>query len=198
LTRAKRRVVWWRYSYWKMPTKIDLSMAILLVPSKVYKEKQWKDFEFISTFTHIYILWQNTTVISWPFQHMSVKWLINFEIFNFNKWNIPQYSLFSFTTFSDLEEIIFESFNIYENNTISVELAKVLRYCCANQWNQSNGFRISPRMGYVQQQFLPLQKWLRFLLCAKVFRILAGVFFLYNMICESGKGLALWYTWLLM
>jgi hypothetical protein len=28
-----------------------------------------------------------------------------------------------------LEEIIFENFNISENNIISVELAKVLRYC---------------------------------------------------------------------
>jgi len=31
-------------------------MAILLVPSKVYKEKQWKELEFISAFTHMYIL----------------------------------------------------------------------------------------------------------------------------------------------
>jgi hypothetical protein len=29
--------------------------------------------------------------------------------------------------FFDLEEIIFEIFNIFENNIISVELAKVLR-----------------------------------------------------------------------
>ncbi len=123
MTRAKTRVLWWRCSYWKMPTKVYFVHGYSFSASKVYKEKQWKDFEFISTFTHIYILWQNTTVISGPFQHMSVKWLINFEIFNFNKWNIPQYSLFSFTTFFDLEEIIFESFNIYENNIISVELA---------------------------------------------------------------------------
>jgi hypothetical protein len=39
-----------------------------------------------------------------------------------------KYSLFSFATFFDLEEIIFENFNIYENNMISVKLAKVLRY----------------------------------------------------------------------
>ncbi len=37
------------------------------------------------------------------------------------------YSLFSFTVFFDLEEIIFEIFNISENNIISIELAKVLR-----------------------------------------------------------------------
>ncbi len=34
----------------------------------------------------------------------------------------------SFTIFFDLEEIIFENFNISENNIISVELAKVLGY----------------------------------------------------------------------
>jgi hypothetical protein len=34
----------------------------------------------------------------------------------------------SFTIFCDLEEIIFENFNISENNIISVELAKVLGY----------------------------------------------------------------------
>jgi hypothetical protein len=39
-----------------------------------------------------------------------------------------KYSLFSFTIFLDLEEIIFENFNISENNIINVELAKVLRY----------------------------------------------------------------------
>jgi hypothetical protein len=36
--------------------------------------------------------------------------------------------LFSFIIFFDLEEIIFENFNIFENNIINVELAKVLRY----------------------------------------------------------------------
>jgi hypothetical protein len=46
---------------------------------------------------------------------------------HFNKWNIPEYSWFSFTIFFDFEEIIFENFNISENNRISVqELAKVL------------------------------------------------------------------------
>jgi hypothetical protein len=64
-----------------MLTKAHLSVAILLVPNKVYKEKQWKDLQFISTFTHMYILWQNTNVTSWPFQHMPVEWLINFEKF---------------------------------------------------------------------------------------------------------------------
>jgi len=42
------------------------------------------------------------------------------------KRNIPEYSLLSFTIFFDLEEIVFENFNIFENNIISVELAKVL------------------------------------------------------------------------
>jgi len=75
------KVLRWRCSYWKMPIKVFLSMAILLVPNKVYKEKQWKDLEFISTFTHMYILWQNTTIIPWRFPHMCVEWLINFEKF---------------------------------------------------------------------------------------------------------------------
>jgi hypothetical protein len=47
---------------------------------------------------------------------------------HFNKWNIPKYALLSFTIFFDLEEIIFENFNISENNIISVKLAKVLGY----------------------------------------------------------------------
>jgi hypothetical protein len=37
-------------------------------------------------------------------------------------------AIFSFTIFFDLEEIIFEIFNISENNVISVKLAKVLGY----------------------------------------------------------------------
>jgi hypothetical protein len=37
-----------------------------------------------------------------------------------------KYSLLSFAILWDLEEIIFEIFNIFENNIISVELAKVL------------------------------------------------------------------------
>jgi hypothetical protein len=45
---------------------------------------------------------------------------------SFQQWNIPNYSLLSFTIFSDLEEINFENFNNSENNIISVELAKVL------------------------------------------------------------------------
>ncbi len=36
----------------------------------------------------------------------------------------------NFTIFFDLEELIFENFNISENNIISVELAKVLGYIC--------------------------------------------------------------------
>jgi len=38
------------------------------------------------------------------------------------------HSLFSFTIFFDLKEITLEIFNIYENNIINVELAKVLKY----------------------------------------------------------------------
>jgi hypothetical protein len=34
----------------------------------------------------------------------------------------------SFTIFFDLEEIIFQNFNNFENNIINVELAKVLGY----------------------------------------------------------------------
>ncbi len=46
---------------------------------------------------------------------------------NFNNFeNIPKYSLFFFTIFFDLEEMIFENFNIFENNIISVKLAKVV------------------------------------------------------------------------
>jgi hypothetical protein len=41
---------------------------------------------------------------------------------------IPEIFLISFTIFFDLEEIIFENFNISENNIISVKLAKVLGY----------------------------------------------------------------------
>jgi hypothetical protein len=38
------------------------------------------------------------------------------------------YSLFSFTIYLDLKEIIIKFFNILKNNIISVELAKVLGY----------------------------------------------------------------------
>ncbi len=65
-----------------------------------------------------------TTVIPWPFQHMSVKYLINFEIFistNGIFLNIHNYPL---QYFFDLEEIIFKNFNISEISIISVELAK--------------------------------------------------------------------------
>jgi len=46
--------------------------------------------------------------------------------------NIPKYPLFSFTIFFDLEDIIFENFKVSENNIISDELGKVLRYCCVH------------------------------------------------------------------
>jgi hypothetical protein len=39
-----------------------------------------------------------------------------------------KFSLLSFTTFFDLEEIFFDNFNISENNINNIELAKVLRY----------------------------------------------------------------------
>jgi len=35
---------------------------------------------------------------------------------HFNRYNIPEYSWFSFTIFFDFEEIIFLNFNISENN----------------------------------------------------------------------------------
>ncbi len=58
-----------------------------------------------------------------------VRRIINlFRNIHFNKWNILIYSLFSFKIFFDLEEIKIENLNISENNIISVELAKVLRY----------------------------------------------------------------------
>jgi hypothetical protein len=41
---------------------------------------------------------------------------------------MPKYSLFSFKIFFDLEEIVFENFNIFVSNIISIELAKVLGY----------------------------------------------------------------------
>jgi len=47
---------------------------------------------------------------------------------HFNKWNIPEYSLFPSKIVFELEEIKFENFSIFENNIISVELVKVLRY----------------------------------------------------------------------
>jgi hypothetical protein len=53
----------------------------------------------------------------------------------------PKYSLFSFTIFFDLEEIKFENFNISENNIISVEPAKVLRYTL-NFHPQKVGFKV--------------------------------------------------------
>jgi hypothetical protein len=43
-----------------------------------------------------------------------------------SKWHIPIYSLFSFTIVFDMEEMISENLNIFENNIISVKLAKVL------------------------------------------------------------------------
>ncbi len=53
--------------------------------------------------------------------HSSWFWNIHF-----NKWNIPKYSVFSFTIFLWFGRNNFENFNISGNNIISVELAKVL------------------------------------------------------------------------
>jgi hypothetical protein len=47
---------------------------------------------------------------------------------HFKKWNISKYSSLSFTIIFDLEETIFEYFDISENNIIGVKLAKVLGY----------------------------------------------------------------------
>jgi hypothetical protein len=128
-----------------MPTKVFLSMAILLMPAKVYKEKQWKDFEFISTFIHMYILWQNIIVIPWPFEHMCVEWLINFEIF------ISTNGIFlSIHYFPSQHFLIWKKWFLKISTFMRI-IQLVLNwpryYCYANQWNQSNGLRISPRMG---------------------------------------------------
>jgi hypothetical protein len=67
-------------------------------------------------------------IVPWPFQHVSIKSLINFETFiSTNGIFLNIHYFLSFTIFSDLQETIFETFNISENNTISVKLAKVLR-----------------------------------------------------------------------
>ncbi len=67
---------------------------------------------------------------------MSFAYLINFEEFISTKEIFLKYSLLSFTTFFDLEEIIFEILNIFENNISSVELAKVLQYPCLGRQGQ--------------------------------------------------------------
>jgi hypothetical protein len=51
-----------------------------------------------------------------------------------------KYSVLSFKIFFDLEEIIFEIFNIFENNITSFELAKVLAYVLLG-----GGFFFNPR-----------------------------------------------------
>jgi hypothetical protein len=67
------------------------------------------------------------TIVPWPFQHMSIKSFINYETFISTSGIFLNIHYFlSFTIFFDLEEINFETFNISENNIISVELAKVL------------------------------------------------------------------------
>jgi hypothetical protein len=53
-----------------------------------------------------------TTIAHWLFQLMSIEKLINLKKIHFNKQNIPNYSVFSFPIFFDLEEIAFETFNI--------------------------------------------------------------------------------------
>jgi hypothetical protein len=40
---------------------------------------------------------------------------------------IPKYSLLSFKIFFDLEKVIFEIFNIFENNIISVRIGQGTR-----------------------------------------------------------------------
>jgi len=57
---------------------------------------------------------------------MSVKYLINFEIFISKNEIFLNIHYYPSQYFFDLEEIIFEIFNISESNIISVELAKVL------------------------------------------------------------------------
>jgi hypothetical protein len=53
--------------------------------------------------------------------------LINFEKFISTNGIFLNIDYYPSQQFLDEEEIIFENFNIFENNIISVELAKVLR-----------------------------------------------------------------------
>jgi hypothetical protein len=96
-----------------------------------------------------------------------VCWIINeFWNFHFNKWKFPKYSLLSFTTFFDLEKIIFENFNI-SKHTISIKLAKILGYClcCGDdmswRWGTYEGVEIymfPNRFDYIYFPPSPLPK----------------------------------------
>ncbi len=80
--------------------------------------------------TQSHRIWMHTTVVPWPFQHMSVEWIINFENSISTNGIFPNIHYFpsQYIYIYDLEETNFENFNIFENNIINVELAKVLRY----------------------------------------------------------------------
>jgi hypothetical protein len=93
-----------------------------------YKISPLEVWSMEDALNHFHIQWQNMTIIvPWPFQQC-VCWISNqFWKNHFNKWNIPKYSLLTFTIFFDLEKIKFENFNIFENNIINVELAKGIR-----------------------------------------------------------------------
>jgi hypothetical protein len=71
---------------------------------------------------------------------MSVEELINFETFISTNDIFLNIHYFPSQHFFDLKEIIFEIFNIFQNNIISVELAKVLGYFVCKSWAICWGF----------------------------------------------------------
>ncbi len=66
--------------------------------------------------------YHNTLVVS---THVC-EIILKFCNFHFDEYNIVEGSIFFFTNFCYLKK--FKNFNIFENNTISVEFAKVIRY----------------------------------------------------------------------
>jgi hypothetical protein len=67
-----------------------------------------------------------TTVVPWPFQHMSIERIINFE--NFISTNGIILNIHYYPS-QYLEKVIKFFSNISENNIIIVKLAKVTRVC---------------------------------------------------------------------
>jgi len=83
---------------------------------------------------------------------MSVKSFINFETFiSTNEIFLNIHYFLSFTIFFDLEEINFETYNISENNIISVKLAKVL-LTAAQQVVKSIGLASTPNMSVTNEK----------------------------------------------
>jgi hypothetical protein len=68
-----------------------------------------------------------------------------FEIFISTHGIYLNLHYFSSQYFFDLEEMIFENFNISENNVINVELAKVLVYSTINMVHELNHTFLSRR-----------------------------------------------------